>query len=179
MQRVLGYGPSRVGLAYLPLEILTAIFAAGVSARMVNAIGSRTPLRLGFLAGALGLLLLAGITADGCFLVDILPGMLLVGLGGGIASSPVILLALNDVPAADAGLASGVLNTSLMLGGAFGIAAASSLAGAGDYTHAFRFSAGLVMVASVLSFVAVSAGPSPVSAADIPPIPDIRGKSLL
>lgn len=179
MQRVLGYGPFRLGLAYLPLEILTAIFAAGVSARMVNAIGSRTPLRLGFLAGALGLLLFAGITAGGRFLVDILPGMLLVGLGGGIASSPVILLALNEVPAADAGLASGVLNTSLMLGGAFGIAAASSLAGAEDYTHAFRLSAGLVMVASVLSFIAVSADRSPVSAADIPPIADIRGKSLL
>ena len=159
MQRVLGYGPFEVGLAYLPSETLMALFAAGFSARMVNALGRRAPLRLGLLVATLGLLLFARVPAGGSFLVDVLPGMLLVGLGGGIASSPVILLALDEVPTVDSGLASGVLNTCFVLGGAFGIAAASSLAGASGYTDAFRLSAALAAVAAVLALVAVRASP--------------------
>jgi MFS family permease len=67
---------------------------------------------------------------DGSFLVHVLPGMLLLGLGAGVAFNPVLLAAMSDVDPKDAGLASGVVNTSFMMGGALGLAVLASLAAA-------------------------------------------------
>jgi len=88
------------------------------------------PLAGGLLLAAAGLALFARMPVDGIFLVDVLPGMLLMGVGAGIAFNPMLLAAMNDVAPDEAGLASGVVNTSFMMGGALGLAVLAALAAA-------------------------------------------------
>jgi EmrB/QacA subfamily drug resistance transporter len=128
LQLVLGYTPMQVGLAFLPSNLIMAAFALGLSARMVLRFGIRRPLAVGLLLAALGLALFARAPVDGSFVVDVLPGMLLLGLGAGIAFNPVLLAAMNDVDPSESGLASGVVNTAFMMGGALGLAILASLA---------------------------------------------------
>lgn len=128
LQRVLHYDPLRVGLAFLPADLIMAAFSAGLSARMVVRLGIRGPLTIGLLLAALGLALFARAPLEGTFVWDVLPGMTLLGLGGGMAFNPVLLAAMNDVGHHESGLASGVVNTSFMMGGALGLAALASLA---------------------------------------------------
>jgi len=130
LQYVLGYDPFRVGLSFLPADLIMAAFSAGLSAKMVMRYGIRGPLWIGLLIAALGLALFARAPLNGSFVVDVLPGMLLLGLGAGMAFNPVLLAAMNDVDAHESGLASGVVNTSFMMGGALGLAALASLADA-------------------------------------------------
>jgi len=84
--------------------------------------------RVGLGVAAIGLLLLARAPVDGNFLVDVFPSMVLLGLGAGMAFNPVLLAAMSDVEESEAGLASGVVNTSFMMGGALGLAILASLA---------------------------------------------------
>jgi len=128
MQLVLGYSPLEVGLAFLPGNLLMAVFSLGLSARLVMRYGIRTPLGVGLGFAALGLLLFARAPVDGTFVVDVLPSMILLGLGAGMAFNPVLLAAMGDVPQEEAGLASGVVNTAFMMGGALGLAVLASLA---------------------------------------------------
>ncbi|HEX3142297.1 MAG TPA: MFS transporter, partial [Rhizobacter sp.] len=130
LQLVLGYTPMQVGLAFLPANLIMAAFSVGISARMVMRFGIRRPLGVGLLLGALGLLLFARAPAGGSFVVDVLPGMLLLGLGSGIAFNPLLLSAMSDVAPSDSGLASGVVNTAFMMGGSLGLAVLASLAAA-------------------------------------------------
>ena len=130
MQHVLHYDPLRVGLAFLPADGIMAVFSAGLSARMVMRYGIRGPLWIGLLLGAIGLALFARAPVGGSFVVDVLPGMLLLGLGAGMAFNPVLLAAMNDAGADESGLASGIVNTSFMMGGALGLAVLASLADA-------------------------------------------------
>jgi len=128
MQRVLGYTPMQVGLAFLPANLIMAAFSLGLSARIVMRLGLRTPLAAGLLIAAAGLALFARAPVDGGFVLDVLPGMLLLGLGAGIAFNPMLMAALSDADPQDAGLASGVVNTSFMMGGALGLAVLAALA---------------------------------------------------
>lgn len=128
LQRVLHYDPLRVGLAFLPADLIMAVFSAGLSARVVVRYGLRGPLIIGLLLAAAGLSLFARAPLAGSFAPDVLPGMILVGIGGGMAFNPLLLAAMNDVDAHQSGLASGVVNTSFMIGGALGLAALASLA---------------------------------------------------
>lgn len=128
LQRVLHYDPLRVGLAFLPADFIMAVFSAGLSARMVVRFGIRGPLILGLLLAAAGLGLFARAPLSGRFAWDVLPGMVLLGFGGGMAFNPLLLAAMNDVDSHESGLASGVVNTSFMMGGALGLAAVASLA---------------------------------------------------
>ena len=130
LQLVLDYTPMQVGLAFLPSNIIMAIFSLGISAKMVMRFGLRKPLAAGLLMAAVGLALFARAPVDGSFWVDVLPGMLLLGLGAGIAFNPVLLAAMSDVSPADSGLASGIVNTSFMMGGSLGLAVLASLADA-------------------------------------------------
>ncbi|MBY4948247.1 DHA2 family efflux MFS transporter permease subunit [Cupriavidus respiraculi] len=130
MQLVLGYSPMQVGLAFLPANLIMAFFSLGLSARLVMRYGIRAPLAVGLLLAALGLALFARAPVDGVFLRDVLPGMLLLGLGAGVAFNPVLLAAMSDVRESDSGLASGVVNTSFMMGGSLGLAVLASLAAA-------------------------------------------------
>lgn len=130
LQRVLNYSPLEVGLSFIPADVIMAIFSLGLSAAMVMRYGIRAPLWVGLAIAALGLLLFARTPLHGVFWIDVLPGMLLMGLGGGMAFNPLLLAAMNDVDEDEAGLASGVVNTSFMMGGALGLAVLASLADA-------------------------------------------------
>ncbi|MGH8482096.1 MAG: MFS transporter, partial [Nevskiaceae bacterium] len=130
LQHVLGYDPFRVGLSFLPADLIMAAFSAGLSAKMVMRFGIRQPMWIGLLIAAIGLALFARAPLGGSFVVDVLPGMVLLGLGAGMAFNPVLLAAMNDVGEHESGLASGVVNTSFMMGGALGLAILASLADA-------------------------------------------------
>jgi EmrB/QacA subfamily drug resistance transporter len=128
LQLVLGYSPLQVGLAFLPGNLVMGAMSIGLSARLVMRFGIRAPLGAGLLLAALGLLLLARAPVDGGFAVDVLPSMILLGLGAGMAFNPVLLAAMSDVKPTEAGLASGLVNTSFMMGGALGLAVLASIA---------------------------------------------------
>jgi EmrB/QacA subfamily drug resistance transporter len=130
MQLVLGYSAMQVGLAFLPANLIMGAFSLGLSAKIVMRFGIRLPLAAGLLLAAGGLVLFARAPVDGTFATDILPGMILLGFGCGMAFSPVLLAAMSDVAPAESGLASGVVNTSFMMGGALGLAVLASLAAA-------------------------------------------------
>ncbi|MGH8148411.1 MAG: DHA2 family efflux MFS transporter permease subunit [Steroidobacteraceae bacterium] len=128
LQRVLRYDPLEVGLAFIPADVMTAAFSAGLSAKMVVRFGVRGPLTTGLLVSAVGLALFARAPVAGTFTWDVLAPMLLLGLGAGMAFNPLLLAAMNDVGEQESGLASGVVNTSFTMGGALGLAALTSLA---------------------------------------------------
>jgi len=128
LQLVLEYSPLEVGLAFLPGNLVMMALSVFVSARLVMRFGFRLPLGVGLSVAALGLLLFARAPVGGDFVVDVLPGMLLLGFGAGIAFNPVLLAAMSDVEPQDAGLASGVVNTAFMMGGALGLAVLASIA---------------------------------------------------
>ncbi len=128
LQLVLGYSPLEVGLAFLPGNVIMGVLSLGLSAKSVLRVGIRAPLAAGLGTAAVGLVLFARAPVDGSFVVDVLPGMILLGVGAGIAFNPVLLAAMGDVAPSEAGLASGVVNTSFMMGGALGLAVLASLA---------------------------------------------------
>ena len=128
LQLVLGYDPLRVGLSFLPANLIMAAFSLGLSAKIVMRFGIRRPLFVGLLVAGAGLAFFARAPVDGRLLTDVLPGMVLLGLGGGIAFNPMLLAAMNDVDPAESGLASGVVNTAFMMGGALGLSILASLA---------------------------------------------------
>ena len=167
LQLVLGYRPLEVGLAFLPANMIMAVFSLGLSARIVTRFGIRLPIVVGLLLASTGLALFARAPVGGNFVTDVLPGMTLLGFGAGMAFNPVLLAALNDVAPEDSGLASGVVNTSFMMGGALGLAILASLATArtngllssglsrlaalnGGYQVAFLVAALFALSASVL-----------------------------
>ena len=128
LQLVLGYSPLQVGLAFLPGNLIMGALSVGLSAKLVMRYGIRPPLGVGLTLAGIGLLLLARAPVDGTFLVDVFPSMILLGLGAGMAFNPVLLAAMSDVEQSEAGLASGVVNTSFMMGGALGLAILASVA---------------------------------------------------
>jgi EmrB/QacA subfamily drug resistance transporter len=130
MQLVLGYTPLQVGLSFLPGNLIMAFMSLGASARIVMRWGIRGPLAGGLCIASVGLALFARAPVGGSFLVDVLPAMVLLGIGAGIAFNPLLLAAMNDVDPQDSGLASGVVNTSFMMGGALGLAVLASVAAA-------------------------------------------------
>jgi MFS family permease len=128
LQLVLGYTPLQVGLAFLPGNLIMGALSIGVSARLVMRFGIKPPLATGLLVAGTGLLLFARAPVGGSYVVDVLPGMLLLGFGAGIAFNPILLAAMSDVAPEEAGLASGFVNTAFMMGGAVGLAVLASIA---------------------------------------------------
>jgi EmrB/QacA subfamily drug resistance transporter len=128
LQLVLGYSPLEVGLAFLPANLIMGAFSIGLSAKLVLRFGLRPPIAVGLLLASFGLLLFARAPVDGTFVVDVLPSMILLGFGAGMAFNPVLLAAMSDVDPTESGLASGIVNTSFMMGGALGLAVLASLA---------------------------------------------------
>jgi EmrB/QacA subfamily drug resistance transporter len=128
LQLVLGYSPLEVGLAYLPSTLIWGGVSLGLSDKLVMRYGIKMPILLGFPCFALGILLFARAPVDGNYFVDVLPAMVLQGFGAGIAFNPLLLAAMGDVEPQDSGLASGVVNTAFMMGGALGLAILASVA---------------------------------------------------
>ena len=127
LQLVLGYSPLEVGLAYLPGTVVWGASSLLLSDKLVMRYGIKSPLLSGLSLMTLALVLLARTPADGTWAVDILPATLAVGLGAGIAFNPLLLAAMSGVAPEQAGLASGVVNTAFMMGGAVGLAILASL----------------------------------------------------
>jgi predicted MFS family arabinose efflux permease len=121
MQQVLGYSALRTGVAYLPVAI-SIIVAAAVSQALVTRIGVRRVLAAGMVLQVAGLLWFARVAVDGTYAVDLLPGFLLAGFGLGFAFVPDTIAALQGVKPDQAGVASGLINTSQQIGGALGVA---------------------------------------------------------
>jgi EmrB/QacA subfamily drug resistance transporter len=128
MQLVLGYSPLEIGLAFLPGNLIMGVLSIGLSAKLVMRYGFRLPLAVGLGLAGLGLFWLARAPVDGSYVVDIFPSMVLLGLGAGMAFNPVLLAAMSDVEPQESGLASGIINTSFMMGGALGLAVLASVA---------------------------------------------------
>src|SRR6266511_3410976 len=128
LQLVLGYSPLQVGLAFLPANLIMGVFSIGLSAKLVMRFGIRRPLATGLLLAAVGLVLFVRAPVDGSFVVDVLPSMILLGVRAGMAFNPVLLAAMSDVEPSEAGLASGIVNTAFMMGGALGLAVLASIA---------------------------------------------------
>jgi EmrB/QacA subfamily drug resistance transporter len=127
LQLVLGYSPLKVGLAFLPSSLIMGAFSLGLSAKLVMRFGIKPPMVAGMLFMASGLLLYARVPVDGSFVLDVLPGSVLLGIGAGMGFNPLLLAAMGDVEPTEAGLASGVVNTAFMMGGALGLAVLASL----------------------------------------------------
>ena len=127
MQQVLGYSAMKTGVAYLAVAG-TAILWSAVAAQLVTRIGVRPVLTVGMTMLTGGLVYFTQVSVDGTYLNDLLPGFLLIGVGIGFSFVPISIAALAGVQPAEAGLASGLINTSQQIGGALGIAALSTIA---------------------------------------------------
>jgi EmrB/QacA subfamily drug resistance transporter len=127
LQRVLGYSPLQIGLAFLPTCLIMGAFSLGISAKLVMRFGIRPPLVTGLLLAGLGLALFVRIPVDGSFVSDVLPSMILLGFGAGMAFNPLLMAAMSDVAPTEAGVASGMVNTAFMMGGALGLAVLASV----------------------------------------------------
>jgi EmrB/QacA subfamily drug resistance transporter len=142
MQQVLGYSPMKTGVAYLAVAG-TAIFTSAIAAQLVTRIGVKPVLVVGMTSLTAGLVYFTQVSVGGSYLADLLPGFLLVAVGLGFSFVPISIAALAGIQPAEAGLASGLINTSQQIGGALGIAALSTIATsrtedaiAGGSTHA-------------------------------------------
>jgi EmrB/QacA subfamily drug resistance transporter len=122
LQLILGYSPLEVGLAFLPSTLVWGASSLWLSDKLIMRLGIKTPMLIGFSLFVIGLLLYARVPVDGNYFMDVFPGMLVMGFAGGITFNPILLAAMGDVEPTEAGLASGIVNTSFMMGGALGLA---------------------------------------------------------
>jgi EmrB/QacA subfamily drug resistance transporter len=127
LQQVLGYGAIEVGLAFLPLTLIIGTLSLGFSARLNMRFGPRATLIPGLALIAAGLALFARVPVNGDYLVDVLPVMVLLGTGAGLSFPSLMTLAMSGATPSDSGLASGLVNTTLQVGGALGLAVLATL----------------------------------------------------
>jgi EmrB/QacA subfamily drug resistance transporter len=127
MQQVLGFSPLKTGVSYLAVALSVIVWSA-VASQLVTKVGVKPVLVTGMVILTIGLLYFTQVSADGSYVGDLLPGFLVIAIGMGFSFVPVSIAALAGVEAKDAGLASGLINTSQQIGGALGIAVLSSVA---------------------------------------------------
>jgi EmrB/QacA subfamily drug resistance transporter len=168
LERVLGYGPMAIGLAFLPVAVVMAVFSIRFSAPLINRFGPLAVLGAGQLVIAVALAALAFGPTRASYAIYLLVPMALLGLGGGLSFPSLAIIAMADAAPADAGLASGILNTSGQVGGALGLAVLATLAGtrtlsllhsglnpaaalAGGYHLAWLVGAGVAVVTFLLT----------------------------
>ncbi|MEV5434435.1 MFS transporter [Streptomyces sp. NPDC052682] len=135
LQQVLGYGAFASGAALLPMTVLLMIFMTAITARLLARFGAKPLIAGGLLVLALGLVWLSAAEPTGTFVVDVLPASLVAALGMSLAYIPAMMAAMSGAPAEQAGLASGIVNTTYQVGSALGLAALTALAtsqGAGE-----------------------------------------------
>jgi predicted MFS family arabinose efflux permease len=176
MQRILGYGALDVGLAYLPLTVVMGTMSFRFTGQLNLRFGPQATLVPAMVCIVGGLLLFARTPVDASYAIDLLPAMILIGLGAGLGFPSLMTLAMSGATPSDSGLASGLVNTSVQVGGAIGLAVLATLATErtdaelangesvasalnSGYHLAYLVGAGLVLVAIA---VALSALRSPV-----------------
>jgi EmrB/QacA subfamily drug resistance transporter len=128
MQRVLGYDALQVGLAYLPTTLVMGVMSFRFSAQLTMRFGPKTTLIPSMVSIGAGLLLFARTPVNASYVVDLLPATILIGLGAGLAFPSLMMLAMSGATPEDSGLASGLVNTSVQVGGAIGLAVLATLA---------------------------------------------------
>jgi len=177
LQRVLGFDSLEVGLGFIPLTAIIGILSLGFSAKLNLRFGPKATLVPGLVFVAAGLALMSQITAGGSYWTEVLPAMVLVGIGAGLSFPSVMTLAMTGVRPEEAGLASGLVNTTLQVGGALGLAVlatlstsrtanlvsdgtANSSALTSGYRLAFLVGAGLVLGAVAIALTVIRAGSS-------------------
>src|SRR3954447_641256 len=127
VQDVLGFSPLKAGLAFLPVTAGIGIGAA-IAQQGIKRVGARVQTVIGIATATAGMFLLTGMSPDGSYAADVLPGLLPIALGMGMTFVPITLMATTGVHGDDQGLASGLLNTSQQIGGALGLAILSTVA---------------------------------------------------
>jgi MFS family permease len=182
LQRVLGYDAIRTGAAFLPISLSIGVLSLGFSARLNGRFGPRAVLLVALASIAGGLALLSQVPVDGRYVTDLLPAMILLGVGGGLAFPALMTLAMASVRPEDSGLASGLVNTTQQVGGALGLAILASVAESrtgsstaaaalvDGYGAAFTVAAGLVVAALVVAAVVLrrrAVEPAPVAEAAV------------
>jgi len=168
MQRVLGFGPMQIGLAFLPVATVMAVFSIRFSAQLIERFGPWAMLIAGQLVVVAALVILGfGPTTPNYFIYMMVP-LAMMGLGGGLSFPALTIIAMADVPMADSGLASGLLNTTGQVGGALGLAILATVAGsrtvamihggagltialAGGYHFAWLVGAGVAVITLVVA----------------------------
>jgi len=180
MQLVLGYDALQIGLAFLPVAVAIGGLSVGLSARLAQRFGERRVLLAGLTLILAGLILFTQAPVDGQYLTDLLPTMLLLGIGAGVSFPMMMTLAMSGATESDAGLASGLVNTTAQVGGALGLAVLATvstartvaLLAAGEsvaraltsgFHLAFGIGAGLVLIAIVLAATVLKPAPAPAS----------------
>ena len=175
LQRVLGYDALETGLAFLPVSVLIGILSLGFSARLSQRYGTTAVLLPGLALIAVGLLLFARVPVDGSYVTDLLPALIPIGIGAGLFFPVLTTLAMSGVTPSESGLASGLVNTSLQVGGAIGLAVLATLSASrsdtlladgestasaltGGYQLAFVIAAGLVVAAIVVALTVLREG---------------------
>jgi MFS family permease len=128
MQRILGYDALEVGLAFLPWTIVMGAMSFRFTARLNLRFGPRATLIPSLIVIVAGMLFFARTPVDGSYATDILPAMILMGFGTGLAFPSLMTLAMSGATPSDSGLASGLVNTSVQVGGAIGLAVLATLA---------------------------------------------------
>jgi MFS family permease len=168
LQRVLRYDALQIGLAFLPVALAIGALSVDISARLTTRFGARGVLLAGLTSILAGLALFTRAPVDGQYVADILPEMVLLGIGGGVSFPALMTLAMSGATAEDAGLASGLVSTTAQAGGALGLAVLATLSTSrterlladgedlasaltGGYHLAFGIGAGLVLAAIVLA----------------------------
>jgi predicted MFS family arabinose efflux permease len=147
MQQVLGHDALSTGLSFVPMT-LSVVLATSFAPRLVQRFGTRAVIAVGMLLSAAGLLLLTGVRPGGSYLAQVLPGGVLSALGLGLALVPSTIAAVSGVPGSQSGLASGLLNTSRLIGGALGLAALSTIAASQTRAGAHAGASGLAALSS-------------------------------
>ncbi len=128
LENVLGYGPIMTGLGFLPITLVMGLLATGVTARLVTRFGAKRVLVPGMTAATAGLLLLTRIGPGSSYTTVVAPAFVLIGFGAGTSFMPLLSIAMADVPNADAGLGSGIVNVSMQMAGALGLAVLGTIA---------------------------------------------------
>ncbi|MEV8554631.1 MFS transporter [Streptomyces glaucescens] len=128
LQQVLGYGAFASGAALLPMTLLLMVFMTAITARLLARLGAKALIGSGLLVLAGGLLWLSAVEPSGSFVIDVLPASLVAALGMSLAYIPAMMAAMSGAPAEQAGLASGIVNTTYQIGSALGLAALTALA---------------------------------------------------
>jgi MFS family permease len=181
LQRILGYDALRIGLAFMPVTIVMGLLSIRYSERLVMRFGARAMLLPGLVLIAAGLVWFTRAPVDGSYLVHVLPAMLLLGTGAGVSFPALMTLAMSGATDEDAGLASGLINTTAQVGAALGLAVLATLSASyskglmaagrptaealtSGYHLAFWIGAALLVAAIAVTLTVVRPAPAPAAA---------------
>jgi EmrB/QacA subfamily drug resistance transporter len=128
LQRILGYDPLQVGLAFLPSTVVMGTMSLKLSGPLAMRYGPKAMLIVSLVSIGLGLLLFAMTPVDATYVTDVMPATILIGIGAGLGFPSLMTLAMSGATPSDSGLASGLINTSVQVGGAIGLAVLATLA---------------------------------------------------